>query len=210
MPRLSLASLRVHGRKTVGLGGVLAVAYFAAVAAIAVARGLGGAPHAGLLASSPAGVVRGELWKLFTSGLVVSGPVGAELPAAAAIAALAVRRLGARTFWVAAVLGHVGATLLAYVGVGVVWLAARADVDGVVDVPDYGISCVSLAAVGALVGEAMRARRESVGLAAVAAGIAVLAVLGFGSGLAGIEHVLAFTLGLVAPALARRSRRRAL
>jgi hypothetical protein len=56
----------------------------------------------------------------------------------------------------------------------------------------------------------MRARRESVGLAAVAAGIAVLAVLGLGSGLAGIEHVLAFTLGLVAPALARRSRRPAL
>ena len=210
MPRLSLAPLRVHGRKTVGLGGVLAVAYFATVAAIAVARGLGGAPHAGLLASSPAGVVRGELWQLFTSGLVVSGPVGAELPAAAAIAALAVRRLGARTFWFAAALGHVGATLLAYVGVGVVWLAARADVDGVVDAPDYGISCVSLAAVGALVGEAMRARRESVGLAAVAAGLVVLAVLGLGSGLAGIEHVLAFTLGLVAPALARRSRRPAL
>ena len=42
------------------------------------------------------------------------------------------------------------------------------------------------------------------------AGIAVLAVLGLGSGLAGIEHVLAFTLGLVAPALARRSRRPAL
>ena len=210
MPRLSLAPLRVHGRRTVGIGGALAVAYFAAVAAIAVARGLGGAPHAGLLASSPDGVVRGELWRLFTSGLVVSGPVGAELPAAAAIAALAVRRLGARTFWFAAALGHVGATLLAYVGVGVVWLAARADVDGVVDAPDYGISCVSLAVVGALVGEAMRARRESVGLAAVAAGVAVLAALGLGSGLAGIEHVLAFTLGLVAPALARRSRRPAL
>ena len=195
MPRLSLAPLRVHGRKTVGLGGVLAVAYFATVVAIAVARGLGGAPHAGLLASSPAGVVRGELWQLFTSGLVVSGPVGAELPAAAAIAALAVRRLGARTFWFAAALGHVGATLLAYVGVGVVWLAARADVDGVVDAPDYGISCVSLAAVGALVGEAMRARRESVGLAAVAAGHPGLAGQGHRYRRGGIEQLQGVTLG---------------
>lgn len=170
--------------------------YLLAVAVIEWLRQVSAWPRIADLASSPAEVAAGQLWTLLTSGLVVAGDPVAQLVATAIVVVLLVRRGGARAFWVAAGLGHVGATLMAYAGVGVVWLVAEPDVDAVVRAPDFGISCVWAGALGALVAGGGRSGHEPLHMLAAALCVAAFVVaIPFSSDLAGIEHALAFLLG---------------
>jgi hypothetical protein len=177
---------------------VLALLWLAAVCAIALTRARTGMPHAAALASSPRGVAHGEVWTLLTSGLVIAGPPAPELVGTALVVGGVLRALGGRRFWVVALSGHVGATLMAYAGIAVLAGAGWRGVDGAIDAPDYGISAVWTACLGALVAAVVR-RRGRLGLAPsglAVAGLAVFVVIvGQSWDLAGVEHVLAFVLG---------------
>ena len=177
-----------------GRGGVAAAVWLAAVAAIAILRSTDGWPRVAALASSPEDVVTGRLWSLLTSGLIVTQPAGVQIAAAALLVAAAVPLLGGGGFWLAATAGHVGSALIAYAGIGVLWLVARPDVDTTVGNLDYGISCVVAGAAGALTAVVLRDRPRRLGVAAVAVvstGLAALPPVG----LASVEHGLAFGLG---------------
>lgn len=185
-------------------GTVAAAAYLLVVGAIEVARAGGLGPSAPDLASSPAGVAAGRVWELFTSGLVVAGDPVVQLAAAAPVVALVVLLLGPAVFWRAALAGHVGATLVAYAGIGVWWLLAAGDVDAVIDAPDYGISAVWAAALGALL-VGTRRRPGVVRWLAVGATAVFVVLIGFAPDLAGVEHLLAFGLGAAVTLWAGRS-----
>lgn len=177
------------------LGVAAAVGYVAAVAGLEAARRSGGGPDPADLASSPAGVLAGRVWPLLTSSLPVAGGSLAQLAGTALAVGTTVVMLGPRIFWLAALVGHVVATLLSYLGVGVIAVLG-ADVDAVAHAPDYGISCVLAACLGALSGALARssARRWTPAVVAAGAGVFALA-LPPSADLTGAEHALAWALG---------------
>lgn len=163
------------------------------------------------LASTPAGVAAGHVWPLLTSGLVVAGAPLAQLVGLGVTVLVVIQLLGAGAFWMAAGAAHLGSAVLAYAGIGILWLVQRSDVDGVVDAPDYGISCVWAGAIGALVAAGLGSGRVRERALAVAAIGLFYVVFGASGGLAGVEHVLAFALGAaVTWALGRRAATRSL
>jgi hypothetical protein len=193
-------SLPAHAggrRARVSVGTALGIGWLAAVAGIAVAQGLHDGPSSAELAASPARVAAGELWPLVTSAFVIAGSPVVQLAATAVLLGAVVRLHGAGLFWQTAAAGHLGATLVTYAGVGILWLVSRADVDAVVDAPDYGISAIWSAALGALAvcaAAAPRWRRATLAASAVCV-LILLAPTPFGGDLAGVEHVVAFALG---------------
>jgi hypothetical protein len=123
-----------------------------------------------------------------------------ELLGVAAAAALLVRRRSARMFWACAITGHVAGTLLVYGSVGVLWLASHETVRRVLDRPDYGVSAVWMAVLGALLIcaiDAIRAGRPSSidRLLTVACPLAAVIGFAFFPLLSGSEHLVAFLLG---------------
>jgi hypothetical protein len=184
-------------RARVSVGTALGIGWLAAVAAIAIARALHQGPSDADLAASPARVAAGQLWPLVTSAFVVAGTPVVQIAATAVLLGAVVRLHGAGLFWLTAAAGHVGATLVTYAGVGILWLVSRADVDSVVEAPDYGISAIWSAALGALAAGAAAAPRwrwPTVGASAVCL-VVLLAPTLLGGDLAGVEHVVAFALG---------------
>jgi hypothetical protein len=184
---------------------VLAGAWLAAVCAIALARARTGLPDVSALASSPRGIAHGEVWTLLTSGLVIAGPPATSLAGTALAVVGVLRALGGPRFWAVALSGHVGATLVAYAGVGLLAGVGWRGVDGVTDAPDYGISAVWAACLGALTATAAR-RKGRLGIAGSGLAVAALAVFAVVVGqtwsLAGVEHLLAFVLGAAVGVLA--------
>jgi hypothetical protein len=199
--------MRVTAAPWHGRGGRAAVAWLGAVAALEATRRAAGWPAVQDLASSPAEVARGRVWSLLTSALLVTRDPIVQLVAAALLTVAAMQALGPATFWLAAAAGHVGSALLAYAGIGLLWLIGRADVDSVVHAPDFGISCVVIGVLGALTVAASGRVPPGQRMLAIAAGVALWAVIP-PFGLAAVEHALAFALGAVAAVAAtRRSRR---
>jgi len=144
--------------------------------------------------SSPLGVVRGEVAELFLSGLFVAGGAAASaLAVPALLVALAAAALvaGARRTIVAALAGHVGATLVVYGALGTLWLAGLHVWQHALDAPDYGISCVYAAALGLV---AVRTRRVALRVAVFAAAVLSLSL---GGDLTGWEHALALLSGVL-------------
>ena len=135
------------------IGAVLAAAWLICVAVIAA---FDDGDTVRELACAPATLVAGKLWTLLSSALIIQGPAIPQLLMTAALAAALVRACGGAVFWLVAAVGHVGATLLAYAGIGLVYLVERSTAEGVVHAPDYGISAVWAAAFGALAVVAMR------------------------------------------------------
>ena len=179
------------------VGTALVAAYVLSVALFTLTSHAIGEPEVADLASSPQKIADGKLWTLLSSAFLVDGPPVVQIVAVAVLAAVLVHFRGSFVFWRAALAGHVTATLLTYVGVGVLWLVDRRATTGVVTSPDYGISCVWAGGLGALAAGAWRARgsapraqarrRDRRGPAH--------AVDDLLDGLAQIEHVLAFALG---------------
>jgi hypothetical protein len=116
---------------------------------------------------------------------------------------LAWRAVGPARMVAAAVVGHVGATLVAYAGLGLLRAVDPHAGSGVLDAPDYGVSCVFAAWLG------VSAARGQSRLARTGAAAAI-GVLAIGGDLAAFEHLLAAVAGYVVarPPALRRPRRR--
>jgi hypothetical protein len=175
-------------------GAALAIVWLVAVAVIAVVKGPDTVRD---LACAPAALWAGKLWTLPSSALIIQGPAIPQLLMTAALAAALVRACGGAVFWLVAAVGHVGATLIAYAGIGLIYLVARSTAEGVVHTHDYGISAVWAAAFGALA--VIRLRRGEHPRLTAAWALAILALfvvlVPLNGELADVEHLLAFVLG---------------
>src|SRR4051794_425722 len=186
-------------RRSHGLLVAAVVLWLGTVAALGAVRAATGWDAPGALAASPDALAGGRLWLLPASGLIVQGAVPAlQLAAAALLAWGVVRRLGPATFWIAAVAGHVGATLLTYGAIGALWLVDAPAARPVTDAPDYGISAVSAACAGALAasGTVRHLPRPRLAVALGVGALAAFAVLTPARGeLTAAEHLIAFAAG---------------
>jgi hypothetical protein len=171
--------------------GLLDLAAAGAMTAYVAAVALTGALHVHVdpLASSPAGVSRGEIAELLTSALAVSGP---WLPAVLLLAGsglLAARGAGPRLAVVAGLLAHLAGTLIPYAALALVRLHAPHAWNADWDAPDYGVSLV----FGAwLALAAVRAPSRATG---IAIGLLALALARPGLTLTGAEHGCALAIG---------------
>jgi hypothetical protein len=198
----------LRARRLRSPGALLAGLWLAAVVAISASLGFREGHLTQVLAGSPARLASGDAWTLLTSALVIDGTPVPQILGAAVVIALVVQDYGARVLWGTMLLGHVGATLLAYAGIGLLWLIARDDVRSVVHAPDYGISAIWAAALGAVAVAGARppSSHPRFGLALAVLCVLVLVVLIPAHGeLADVEHLLAFILG-AAVGLAHRRR----
>jgi hypothetical protein len=169
------------------------------VAAIAVVRAVdpsGVSVHE--LACSPEALTSGRLWTLATSGLIVAGPPVPQIIITGMVALTVLRLAGAGTWWLSAVVGHVGATFVAYAGIAAVYLVDRASAEGVVHAPDYGISAVWAATMGTLLVLLHQAGAHPRLTAACTVSLlgAFVALVGIDGELADVEHLVAFVFGL--------------
>jgi hypothetical protein len=166
------------------------------------------ARHPGLasaLAASPLRVAHGRVWLLLTSGLLAERPIGPSIISFALLAALALVICGRRTFWLAALSGHVLSTLIVYVVISLARLVDSNDFRGVLDAHDYGVSAVSAAWLGAIAAVGWRARGQTpAGRTAIALsciGVALFAyVMHPGLTILSSEHVFAFAIGIAVAA----------
>jgi hypothetical protein len=198
--------------RSLPLGQLSIVAYFACAVAIGTLPSATSLTHTGIasaLAFSPADLLAGELWRLPLSGLVVDGDTWSQLTDLVPVVLLLVLLADARTFWRAAIGGHVGSTLVAYGIVGALALADPGAIGDLVIDPDYGVSCVWAGCLGALATVAARRGSRPLASAALFAVCTLPALrlispgLVSGSGtleLATLEHALAFGIGALAAA----------
>jgi hypothetical protein len=150
------------------------------------------------LQSSADQAADGELWRLVSSGLVVDG-IAAPQIALTALAAFAVIRLqGAAVWWAAVLVGHVGSALLAYAIIGIAILLGSESAEAAANDPDFGISCVLGASLGALFASGWR----------VVGAVGFVLLLPFSLDWYGPEHPLSFVLGAAVVAGADRLRGR--
>jgi hypothetical protein len=157
------------------------------VGAVVLAGALG--VHQTSLASSPAGVRDGEITQLLTSGFAVAG---SWLPAALILAGsglLAARAAGAQRAVLAALVAHVGGTLLPYAALALVRIHSPYAWEGEWYAEDYGVSLV----FGAwLALAAVRAPNRATGLATA---LFALALARPALTLTGVEHACALAIG---------------
>ena len=143
-------------------------------------------------------VADGEVWRLFTSALVVDG-VAAPQIALTALAAFAVIRLqGAAVWWAVVLVGHVGSALIAYAIIGIAILLGSGGAEAAANDPDFGISCVLGASLGALFASGWR----------VVGAVGFVLLLPFSLDWYGPEHPLSFVLGALVVGIAGRLRGR--
>jgi hypothetical protein len=158
---------------------------------------LAGVGSASLQASADL-VADGEVWRLFTSALVVDG-VAAPQIALTALAAFAVIRLqGAAVWWAVVLVGHVGSALIAYAIIGIAILLGSGGAEAAANDPDFGISCVLGASLGALFASGWR----------VVGAVGFVLLLPFSLEWYGPEHPLSFVLGALVVGIAGRLRGR--
>jgi hypothetical protein len=155
-----------------------------------------------VLASSPHGVAEARLWSLVTSALLVAYPLFWSLVSFALLGAFTLRFCGSRVLLISALAGHIASTLAVY---AVLALARTFDpraFEAVLKAPDYGVSAVSAAWIGALASASWRARNRTLRGKIVTA-LAVVGAALFGWILRGhvnfldLEHVVAFGIGAV-------------
>lgn len=184
------------------LGAASVAAYLAALVVIHVA----GSPDPAQLASTPSGVVDGHVARLLTSGLVIDGLPWVQIVLLAAILVVALRELGVVRLWIVAIAAHVGGTLVAYAGVGALWLADRPLSASTIHERDYGVSVVFAGELGALLVHGGRRALLPVG---GVAGVAFAAGLLDGWDLGDAEHLLGFAVGVLTMLVLERRRPRA-
>jgi hypothetical protein len=156
----------------------------------------------GDLVSSPHAVAEARLWSLLTSALLVQSPLIWSLVFFALLGALVLRACGSRVLWISALSGHVGSTLAVYALVGVTRTLDPRAFQAVLNAPDYGVSAISAAWLGAVASVSWRARGRTA-RGKIATALAVAAVALFAWTLRGhasfldLEHVIAFCIGVV-------------
>jgi hypothetical protein len=164
------------------------------------------------LASSPRKIDQGKLWFLITSGLVVQHPIEISLACFIVLAGLMLAVCGMRLFWIAAVTGHVVSTVLAYGVFATVRAVDPRSFQALLSSPDYGVSAISAAWLGAIAAAGWRQRgqtaRGRIGIAFAVLAIAVFAyTLRGGLNILDSDHVIAFVIGIgLVVVLPRRER----
>ena len=142
----------------------------------------------------------GQVWVLPASALVVDQPVLVGLAAFGVLAVATLRICGARTFWLAAAAGHAGSTLLVYAIIGSAQLADPETFASASARPDFGVSAIQGAWVGAITATAwIRAGTDNRDRSLVAAGVCAVAGVGWwlhpDPSILTTEHVFAFFIG---------------
>ena len=154
------------------------------------------------VATSPAAMREGRLWLLFTSGLLVQQPIALSLLSFAALGCLTLVACGPRTLWTAAVLGHVLSTVAVYAGLSVLQLAQPGVAQSVQSSPDYGVSAIAAAWLGAVAQVAWRRQRSSLrGKLLVVLGCVAVALFAWWTkghlNILDSEHAVAFAVGVL-------------
>ena len=145
-------------------------------------------------------VASGQVWVLAASALVVDNPLLIGLTAFALLAVATLRFCGARTFWLAAAAGHAGSTLLVYAIIGATRLADPHIFTREAASPDFGVSAMQGAWVGAIAATAWgRAGTDRRSRVLVAAGVCAVAGVGWwlhpDPSILTTEHLFAFLIG---------------
>jgi hypothetical protein len=135
-------------------------AFIAGVSALTVAQ-LAGLVSQSDLASSPHQISEGKIWLLITNGLVVQRPIVLSLASFAALAFVALVVCGPQVLWYSAVLGHICSTLALYTLLDGVRLVQPHAFGPLIGGPDYGVSAISAAWLGAIAATAWRRRGNS-------------------------------------------------
>jgi hypothetical protein len=102
------------------------------------------------LVSSATTMAFGKVRVLPASALIVDRPVLIGLAAFGVLAVVTVAVCGARTFWLAAAVGHAGSTLLVYAIIGSTRLADLGAFARAATRPDFGVSAIRGAWVGTI------------------------------------------------------------
>ena len=150
--------------------------------------------------ASAAKIASGQVWVVPASALIVDRPVLIGLAAFGLLAAATLRFCGARTFWLAAAMGHAGSTLLVYAIIGSTRLADPHMFTKAVVTPDFGVSAMQGAWVGALTATAwIRAGADYRHRAVVVAAVCVLGAVAWwlhpDPSILTTEHLFAFLIG---------------
>jgi hypothetical protein len=161
----------------------------------------------GVLAASAREVLRGQVWRLLTSGVMAERPVAASLVSFCLLASLTLVLCGSRILWLSAIAGNVGSALLAYLLIGAVRLADSGALAAEWRARDYGVSAISAAWLGAIAATGWRTGRSSTARAAIILGCVAIGAFGYtvhpGITVLASEHVTAFAIGAVVAGLAR-------
>jgi hypothetical protein len=150
--------------------------------------------------ASAAKLASGRIWLLPASALIVDRPVLIGLTAFCVLAVATLRVCGARTFWLAAAIGHAGSTLLVYAIIGSTQLADPEAFAKAATTPDFGVSAIQGAWVGAITATAwVRAGTDLGHRILVAAGLCAVAGVAWwlhpDPSILTTEHLFAFFIG---------------
>jgi membrane associated rhomboid family serine protease len=198
-------------RRLRGAGEVILFVYLSLVILIVIMERIVGWPSISQLASSPSLLIDGQWWRIFTSGLVVQGPAIPQILAIAVLGSVGIYMGGSWLFWRTAVTGHVVGTLVAYAGFSALWLINHTVSTQFVTDPDYGVSLVWCAALGAFAAlcwfGTRKDWRQPVHPIPVVLAIAIMIVVtAYSDDMAAVQHLVAFIVGLVIIATADRSK----
>jgi hypothetical protein len=154
-----------------------------------------------VLAASPHAVGEARLWSLLTSALLVQSPLFWSLASFALLGALTLKVCGTRVLLISALAGHVASTLVVYALLDLARTFDPRAFEAVLSSPDYGVSAMSAAWLGAIASVSWRAGQRTL-RARIATALAVVATALFGWMLRGhvsfldLEHVVAFCIGV--------------
>lgn len=154
----------------------------------------------GPFVASATKIASGRVWLLPASALIVDRPVLIGLAAFGVLALATLRFCGARTFWLAAAVGHAGSTLLVYAIIGSTQLADPQMFTSAAMRPDFGVSAMQAAWVGAITATAWsRAGTDHRDRRLVAAGACAIAGVAWwlhpDPSILTTEHLFAFLIG---------------
>jgi hypothetical protein len=174
-------------------------AFIGVVAATTVVHAVG-LVGLGAVAASPQQIMSGRLWLLITSGLLVQKPLALSLLSLAALGALALVACGWRVVTWAALLGHVCSTVTVYAMLALARIPSPALFAAVWSAPDYGVSAIAAAWLGAVASASWRQRGRSLAdkapVVLSCAAIAAFAwILRRNLNVLDSEHGVAFVLG---------------
>ncbi len=153
------------------------------------------------LAANPHAIAEARLWLLLTSALLVQSPYVWSLVTFGLLGVLALVVCGGRVVWISALAGHVGSSLLVYALLAAVRTVERHAFDGLLTAPDYGVSAMSSAWLGAIASASWRAReRTPRGRLAIVLAVVAMALFGWmlrrNLSFLDLEHVVAFGIGV--------------
>ena len=150
--------------------------------------------------ASAARIAAGQLWVIPASALVVDRPVLIGLVAFAVLAVTTLHVCGTRTFWLAAAAGHIGSALTVYGIIGAARLLDPHMFTNAAASPDFGVSAMQAAWVGAIATTAwLRAHGNRQLERAVIIGICVVGAVAWqlhpDPSILTTEHAFAFFIG---------------